>query len=182
LKLETLKGETRQRKKFGSDIDELLDITGQLDSDIDFLAWELRPLVLDDLGLPEALRVYVDHWAEHFKVAAQFHMTGLNEHRLSVELENHFYRTAQEALNNVAKHAQATKVDVLLERRGTYAVLIIEDNGVGFSVQDQSLRTMGLTGMRERAKLLGGTFEIESKPNEGTTIFVRVPIHGQTNE
>jgi len=182
LKLETLKGETKQRKKLSSDIDELLDITEQLDSDIDFLAWELRPLVLDDLGLPEALRVYVDRWAEHFKVAAQFHMTGLNEHRLSVELENHFYRTAQEALNNVAKHSQASKVDVLLESRGTHAVLIIEDNGVGFSGQDQSPRTMGLTGMRERAKLLGGTFEIESKPSEGTTIFVRVPLDGQTNE
>jgi two-component system, chemotaxis family, CheB/CheR fusion protein len=181
LKLETLKGETKQRKKLGSDIDELLDITEQLDSDIDFLAWELRPRVLDDLGLSEALRVYVDRWAEHFKVAAQFHMTGLNEHRLSPELENHFYRTAQEALNNVAKHSQATKVDVLLERRGTYAVLIIEDNGVGFKDLEQSTRTMGLTGMQERAKLLDGTFEIESKLNEGTTIFVRVPIQGKTN-
>ena len=176
LKLEALKVEAGQRSQLAEDLDYLINITEQLDSDIDFLAWELRPLALDDLGLPDALRVYVNRWSEHFNVPAQCHITGFDNYRLSAEVENCLYRIAQEALNNVAKHSQATKVEVLLERRDRNAVLIIEDNGIGLTEVSQLSHTMGLSGMRERATLLGGTFEIESSPDEGTTIFVRIPI------
>ena len=176
LKLETLKGQAGHRKQLSADVDDLLGISKQLDADIDFLAWELRPFALDDLGLPAALRAYVDRWAEHFNVPAQLHVTGLAEERLSPDMESHLYRITQEALNNVAKHSQATKVEVLLERRDSQAILIIEDNGIGFDVQTQPFRTMGLSGMRERATMLGASFEIESKPDAGTTVFVRVPI------
>jgi len=154
----------------------LLAITEQLDSDIDFLAWELRPLALDDLGLSEALRVYVRRWSEHFNIGGAFHSDGFETERLLPEVENHLYRVTQEALNNVAKHSRADKVGVLLEKRGRDAVLIIEDNGIGLGEPPQDYHTMGITGMRERVALLGGNFDIEFTSDKGTTIFVRVPI------
>ena len=66
-------------------------------------------------------------------------------------------------------------IDVILERRDQHAVLIIEDNGVGFDVEAGASRGLGLTGMRERAALFGGTLEIESEPGKGTTLFIRIP-------
>ena len=85
----------------------------------------------------------------------------------------------QEALNNTMKYAQARHVDVLLERRDNHVVLIVEDDGVGFNPNKEESRDgdrgMGLIGMRERAALVGGTLQIESKPKAGTTIFARVP-------
>jgi len=180
LKLEGLPETSRDHKQLRSDIDDLLSITSQLDSDVDFLAWQLRPIVLDDLGLQEALRVYVRRWAEHIKIQAQFHSTGLENGRPAPDVENNLYRIAQEALNNVAKHSRATKVDVLLELRDAQLVLIVEDNGVGFVMDQSNEDRFGLSGIRERASLLGGEMEIESKPGEGTTLFVRIPMdHGR---
>ncbi|PYS47332.1 MAG: ATPase, partial [Acidobacteria bacterium] len=98
--------------------------------------------------------------------------------RPSPETETCLYRIAQEALNNTCRHARATRVDVLLERRDHSVVLIVEDDGAGFNVEEKadSHEGLGLLGMRERAVLVGGTLEIESAPNAGTTIFARVPV------
>ena len=96
---------------------------------------------------------------------------------MAFEIENNLYRIAQEALNNIAKHAGALRVNVLLERREPNVVLIIEDTGRGFvQAKDQAEETMGISGMRERAALLGGEVEIESTPGTGTTVFVRIPL------
>lgn len=178
LKLESLKGEAGKREKLQVDMDQLLDLTSQLDSDVDFLAWQLRPVALDDLGLADALRVYVRQWSDHVNIATEFHSEGLENDRPSPEIENHLYRIAQEALNNVAKHSEASRVDVLLERRDGHAVLIVEDNGKGFSVDNQrDASAIGLTGIRERASLLGGSMELESEPEKGTTLIVRIPLN-----
>ncbi|HYY43502.1 MAG TPA: CheR family methyltransferase, partial [Pyrinomonadaceae bacterium] len=178
LKLEGLSAETGKRSKLKDRITELSNIAQRLDSDVDFLAWELRPLALDDLGLIVALSNYAQEWAKHFGVPVNFHSTGLGDARLPSPVETSLYRIAQEALNNVSKHAGATSVDMLLERRDDNAVLIIEDNGRGFDpfrVEAAPMRGMGLIGMRERAALVGGSIEIESAPGQGTTIFVRTP-------
>ena len=173
LKLEALgKGSDRPLE---SDVSDLLGITSQLDTDVDFLAWQLRPIVLDDLGLREALRFYVARWSEHVKIAAEFHSTDDGE-RPAAEVENNLYRIAQEALNNVAKHSGATNVDVLLERRDRQMVLIVEDDGQGFVTDETGADGFGLTGIRERAALLGGELEIESTPDKGTTLFVKIPM------
>jgi signal transduction histidine kinase len=184
LKLASLKGQSPKGEKLHAQVDELLAITGQLDTDVDFLAWELRPVALDDLGLAAALSNYVTQWAEHFSIAAQFHVTGLKGRRLSTEIENNLYRIAQEALNNVAKHAKASRVEVLLEHRDHHAVLIIEDNGLGFDVANESGsdETMGITSMRERATLIGGTLEIESMAGKGTSVFVRIQLSNGVEE
>ena len=184
LKLETLKDESGQRQKLSAAIEEILGVLSHLDSDIDFLAWELRPIILDDLGLKEALRLYVDRWKEHSGIAAEFHSTGFNQDRLPVETENNLYRITQEALNNVAKHSNGSRVSVLLERRDDHAVLIIEDNGQGFKADGgfDLDSGFGLTGMRERALLIGASFEVESNAEKGTTIFVRAPLVSEGGE
>ncbi|HYE14778.1 MAG TPA: CheR family methyltransferase, partial [Pyrinomonadaceae bacterium] len=180
LKLEGLREEAGARAKLKARIGELVEIAQRLDSDVDFLAWELRPSALDDLGLIVALSNYAQEWARHFGVAVNFHSFGLGDERLSPLVEINLYRIAQEALNNVAKHAGATSVDILLERRDDHAVLIMEDDGRGFDPfrveTDGVRRGMGLIGIRERAALVGGTVEIESAPGKGTTVFVRTPV------
>jgi two-component system CheB/CheR fusion protein len=176
LKLENMKGEV-EAEKVEAEVEDLLGIMDQLDSDVDYLAWELRPVALDDLGLSEALRVYVRRWSEHFNIDAEYLTSGFETQRLSFEIENNLYRIAQEALNNIAKHAAALRVNVLLDRRDPNVILIIEDAGKGFvQAKDQTEETMGISGMRERAALLGGEVEIESAIGEGTTVFVRIPL------
>ena len=155
-------------------------IAERLDADVDFLAWELRPAALDDLGLLPAIGDFVREWSRHSGVPAEFHTTGMESERLAPEAESALYRITQEALNNAMKYARATRVDVLLERRDQQVVLIVEDDGVGFNPQeaagDGNGKGLGLIGMRERATLIGGTLEIESAPGEGTTVFARVPV------
>jgi PAS domain S-box-containing protein len=167
-------GEVREKLELTKAIAE------RLDADVDFLAWELRPAALDDIGVAGAMDTFVRQWSKHSGVEAQFHTTGLDKERLSPESETNLYRIMQEALNNTMKYARASRVDVLLERRDRQVVLIIEDNGDGFNpneqASDENDKGMGLIGMRERAALVGGTLQIESRPKEGTTIFVRVPI------
>jgi signal transduction histidine kinase len=99
-------------------------------------------------------------------------------------LETTVYRLAQEALNNVAKHARAGHVDVVLERDAEHVSLIIEDDGVGFdpSNVEAAGSGLGLIGIRERAALIGGHLEIESAPGRGTTIIVRAPAGAHSTE
>jgi two-component system CheB/CheR fusion protein len=186
LKLESLNNEAGRRSKLKGRLGELLDIARQLDTDVDFLAWELRPVALDDLGLIVALSNYAQEWTKHFGVHVNFHSTGLGDALLVPLVEINLYRIAQEALNNIAKHAGATSVDLLLERRDEHVMLIMEDNGRGFDTESIEAhpegRGMGLVGMRERATLLGGSVEIESTPGGGTTIFARIPLQADQSD
>lgn len=144
-----------------------------IDDGLDFLAWELRPAALDDLGLVVVLPRYIQAWSEHYGIPVEFR-SGLADERLLPEAETTFYRVAQEALNNVAKHAKAAQVDVLLERRGDKIVLIVEDNGVGFDgAALDHVGGLGTLGMRERATLIGAALDIESTPSQGTTVYLR---------
>jgi PAS domain S-box-containing protein len=171
----------RLRRDAGADacrphIDALEAIAQQLDRDVDQLVWELRPTALDDLGLRAALDNYVRNWSTRTGVPATLHMSGLVDERLPSHTETALYRIAQEALTNVAKHAQAAQVEVILERRGQHVLLVVEDNGVGFdSAVDEGHRDgFGLVGMKERAALVGATLEIESSSGGGTTVLVRI--------
>ncbi len=183
MKLESLKPQTENRSQLNSALEELEVIVKQLDADVDFLAWQLRPVALDDLGLSAALSNYVKQWSEHFGIPAEFHAADLGQ-RFDPRIETNLYRIAQEALNNCAKHSQCLRAEILLERRDHHLVLIIEDDGVGFSpttVQEGDGQ-WGLLGMRERAALLDGAIEIESAPESGTTIYIRVPLTGGRKE
>jgi signal transduction histidine kinase len=159
------------------EIETLENITKQLDADLDFLVWELRPTALDDLGLVEALTDYVATWSKYFGLQAQLHTRGMQSRRLASQIEIMLYRVAQEALNNVAKHAAAKRVELILEQRSDHVSLIIEDDGIGFDPDavGENAKGLGLTGMRERAAFAGGTAAVESRPDAGTTVFVRIP-------
>jgi two-component system CheB/CheR fusion protein len=178
----------RHRQALGSDyvseeLHRALTLTADIDREIDFLAWELRPTALDDLGLAAALPRYVEEWSAHYTIKADFQTTGHVQGRLRRDAEVVFYRIAQEALTNVVKHAHARRVGVVLEGRDDAVVLIVEDDGVGFDAAASDARAtgIGLVGMRERAALIGATLQIESKPGDSTTIFLRyaVPAVGE---
>lgn len=160
------------------DLERALVLAGSIDAEVDFLAWELRPAALDDLGLAAALPRYIKEWSEHYGVPAEFRASGFQGGQLSPDAEVTFYRVAQEALNNVAKHAHASNVGVLLERRATDVVLVVEDNGVGFdpTVDGAGARGFGLVGMRERATLVDAQLDVESTPGGGTTVFLRCAV------
>jgi PAS domain S-box-containing protein len=157
-------------------VDGLEAIAQRLDRDVDHLVWELRPTALDDLGLRAALANYIQDWSKRAGVAATLHTSGLLDDRLPSDAETALYRIAQEALTNVAKHAKAANVDVILERRTDSVLLIVEDDGVGFdpATAGGASQGFGLLGMHERAGLVGATLEIESSPGQGTTVLVRM--------
>lgn len=109
-----------------------------------------------------------------------FDAGGTDSLRLPREVEANIYRMTQEPLHNIVKHAQATHVAVLLQRRAKEVLVVNEDNGRGFQTDARPERAtngrLGLLSMRERAALIGGTVDIESALDQGTTIFVRVPL------
>lgn len=139
------------------------------------LAVELRPSALDDFGLVPALERLVAGFSERSGIAVDLEAR-LGEERLPRDVETALYRIVQESLTNVARHAGATSVDVLLRRGPASASLVVADNGSGFEPGDASTTTLGLVGMKERVGLLGGTFAIESLAGEGTTVTVEVPL------
>lgn len=146
------------------------------------LAMGLRPRVLDDLGLVAAIERHVAEYEKAHGISVDLHVAGLEGTRLSPTVETALYRVIQEALTNVAKHAWATIVSLLLERRAGLVRAIVEDNGRGFDVestsrQPDSIPRLGLQSMRERVALASGTVEIESTPGRGTTLYVSIPDH-----
>ena len=178
LGIRALKDSCGTDARLAPQVAALENVAQQLDQDVDHLVWELRPTALDDLGLRAALANYVQDWSIRAGVRADLHTTGLSADRLTSEIETTLYRIAQEALNNIAKHAQAENVDVILERRPDHVSLIIEDDGVGFDQGNLGAphQGFGLLGMQERAALVGATVQIESAAGEGTTIIVRMPL------
>ncbi|MEQ1922805.1 MAG: PAS domain S-box protein [Pyrinomonadaceae bacterium] len=181
LKLASLNAAAGDHEILTPKINRLQEIALRLDAEVSYLAWELRPSALDDLGFVAAVEAFVREWSRHFEISADFQAAKIPKRRFSPQMEIHLYRITQEALNNIAKHAGASHVSVILEKRGDRIILIIEDDGTGFvpgkrSVPDKSGRGLGLLGMRERATLIGGEVEIESAPGNGTTIYVRVPL------
>jgi signal transduction histidine kinase len=182
VKLRGVKTLTAGNPATQAEINNMEAIARQIDADVDFLVWELRPTTLDDLGLVDALTDYAASWSKHVGVQAHIDTSGARGKRFAPEVETVLYRIAQEGLNNVAKHAAARNVDILLEQRSDQVSLIIEDDGIGFDAQKAVLevRGLGLVGMRERAGFAGGTLTIESKPEGGTTLFIRIPLSQTT--
>jgi PAS domain S-box-containing protein len=176
LGIAALKAACGEQPDLRSRVDGLESVAQRLDREVEHLVWALRPTALDDLGLRAALANYVQDWSARSGVAAELHTVGLLDRRLMSEVETTLYRIAQEALTNVAKHAHANKVDIILERRDDTVFLIVEDDGVGFDPAETGSagRGFGLLGMQERATLVGASLQIESAVGKGTTIFVRV--------
>lgn len=148
----------------------------ELDSSIDFVTWELIPGDIAKIGLPAALHDLVVAWSRRFDITADFDFRGSSSFTFPDDVSSNLYRITQEALHNIIKHANAKHAEVLFEADGAGIKLIIEDDGVGFdpSANGHDGHALGLISMRERASAIDGTFEIESSPGNGTTVFVRV--------
>lgn len=155
--------------------EELRAIAAQTLDEVHALALQLRPSVLDDLGLTAALTRYVEECRRRYTVEIDFAAQGLDA-RLPHEVETALYRIVQEALTNIARHAQATTASVIVERRNGAVRAIVEDNGRGFDADAIGQGRLGLYGIRERAELLGGRLTIESEAGRGASLFVEIPV------
>ena len=180
LELKLLEDAIREDEPARARLERLQQVTGELGKEVHRFAVELRPTSLDDVGLPTTIQNYLDEWSSRTGVRSDFHAAGL-ESRLPASVETALYRIAQEALTNVAKHAGAGRVSVILESRDGHATLIVEDDGRGFDVEGAmngpgGVPHLGLLGMRERMTMAGGTLTIESGPGGPTTLFARIPI------
>ena len=160
-------------------VERLKTMAADAGQEVNTLAWEIRPTSLDDLGLQTAVQQFVEQWAERSTLQFDLHMT-LDNRRLPAAVESVLYRVLQESIHNVVKHADATRVGVILEASAAEVRLIVEDNGRGFLPDGDGARgpssRLGLLGMRERIALVGGSLEIESTQGEGTTLLVHVPV------
>lgn len=163
-------------------IDHLIGLIEALGDKIRSISSDLRPDLLDDLGLVPTLRWYIDEFAcNRQDIHIDFQAVGFRK-RFSSEIELALYRVFQEALNNVVKHAKASRFSVTLTYSHPKIILILKDNGIGFD-QDKSTDGIGLLGMRERVVSAGGTIAIISGKGKGTTIRVELPVYKeQENE
>jgi two-component system sensor histidine kinase UhpB len=155
---------------------ELRELTARALDDVRRIAVELRPSVLDDLGLADALHAYVDGLNRGGGIRVMFTAEGLDG-RLPPDTELALYRVAQEALTNVRRHARAAQASVRLRRDGDAVVLEVEDDGAGFEPRSvEPERGLGLAGMRERMALVGGELTVRSGLGQGTIITARTVL------
>ncbi len=159
-------------------VEELRAIAGQTLDDVHQLSLQLRPSVLDDLGLPEALRRHVADCRQRYHLEIDLALQGLDGVRLPAEMETALYRITQEALTNIVRHAQASTASVFIERKTTGVLAIIEDDGLGFEQSEIDWHDghLGLYGIRERVELLSGELVIETASGQGTSLFIEMPL------
>jgi PAS domain S-box-containing protein len=161
-------------------IDDMKNLLDSVMKEAREISYNLMPSVLEDFGLAPALQLLSEQFANRTNVKVQFQAHGVTE-RLETNMEIGLYRIAQESLNNISKHAEATEVNLQIINHSKGIRLVIEDNGKGISAQPSLIRAtgkggMGLPGMRDRASSIGGALTIDSTPNHGTLITVEVPI------
>jgi signal transduction histidine kinase len=139
------------------------------------LAYQLHPSVLDDLGLSEALKVECEQFSRRESIRAQL-TTFEAPSEVPPDVSVCLFRIAQEALRNAARHSHASRVSLAVTASNGSVRMTVSDDGVGFVPAQRRARSLGHASMRERARLLGGTLEIESAPGSGTTVNVSVPL------
>jgi len=146
--------------------------------DVRGMVFRLRPGVLDDLGLVDALDWYTTDFERRTEITCVFEYD--NVPPLSETVTTAAYRITQEAITNVARHAFASRVEVVLKAQNSTLTLAVVDDGRGFNLLELSdSEGLGVAGMRERASLVGGTLDVYSQPEKGTRVFFKVPVDGQ---
>ena len=147
--------------------------------DVRDIAFDIRPSILDDLGLVAAVRWYLERQSRIVGYRCVLQADGVRAH-VGLEIESACFRTLQALLTNVARHAHASNVQVTLRQTPKALTLIVADDGVGFDAIERLHRparhaTLGLLGAAERVALVGGSFEIESRPGHGTRATAAFP-------
>jgi two-component system, NarL family, sensor histidine kinase UhpB len=156
------------------DVAEIKRLVNQAMEELLNLARQLRPSALDDHGLEAAIDTQLKRFAARTGVEAQFRTDG-DPDELGEDAQTAVYRTAQEALNNIGRHAGATAVELELSVNGHGAELRVRDDGAGFDPSAAPGGGLGLKGMAERARLVGGELDVRSTPGGGTTVALRIP-------
>jgi two-component system sensor histidine kinase DegS len=172
----------RRNEGSGAAIRELQDSVGKVLDGVRHFSQDLRPSVLDDLGLLPALQWLAGDVEKRFGIEVRTSVTG-DERRLPPDAELLLFRIAQEALCNVWRHANASRAWLVVQFEDGAIKLSVRDNGTGFEVPERAgdlaeQGKLGLAGMYERARLLGATLNLESRPGEGTTVSVEMPVRG----
>ncbi len=158
-----------------SQVTGALGLVDNLVQEVRRISGELRPGVLDDLGLVAALEWQAREWEQRTRIPCRF-QSSHETIPLAVEPRTALFRIFQEALTNISRHAHASQVEGILTCAAGSVRLEISDNGLGFTAPDNNTQTLGLLGMRERAAMAGGTLAVRSSPRGGTTVVAEVPI------
>ncbi len=163
-------------KRLRQEIGKIIMMVRRTSSEIRHLSYHLHPTLLSDLGLEPALDLYFKEIKNHTGHNIEFSMVGF-DHRLDVDMETVFYRFSQEALTNALKHSNSDTFRLSIIKSYPKLIFRAADDGIGFDTQiiGTDKRNLGLLGMRERTSLLGGTFQLHSKPGEGTRIRIEIP-------
>lgn len=150
----------------------------QISRDVHDMSYRLHPSLIDDLGLVAALQTELERFRRYTKVNIVEHIDGVRE-KIPSDLALCIYRVSQEAINNAIKYANANIIEVSLECDWQSLNLTVRDDGIGFDPTDESTQCgLGLSSMRERAQLTGGSWHIRSQPGKGTTVSVILPFNG----
>ena len=169
-----------QREKVNDRIMDSIELVEKITQNIRDVMAELRPQVLDDCGLAASLRWYRKRFSQRTGIQVDLETATIEDTRLPEAVETALFRIIQEAFNNVVKHARAANVSVAAVKTAESIQLTIADDGQGFDAgagrSSQHLQNWGLVNMRERAKALGGQFQIDSELGKGTRLRVKVPL------
>ncbi len=161
-------------------LEDLQETIGRLNQHIHDIAWELRPLILDDLGLKDALSVLIEKIAEYAGIRTNLNGFDMGEFKLSKFAEVEIYRIVQEALANIMKHAKAKNVEIVFEKHKNTLVISVKDDGSGFDISaiksDMKKKCLGLLGIQERLILLSGALSIITSPGNGTILRISLPV------
>lgn len=171
----------RSAPEAGDSLERARDLVNELMARVRKLSLDLRPAILDDLGILPTLLWHIEHYTAQTNVKVNFKHHGLEKQRFAPEVETAAYRVVQEALTNVARHAGVGEVTVTVWTHQGILSIEIADNGNGFDIEHVLAReTSGLTGMRERSTLAGGQLRIESRPGGGTRLLAELKITRHT--
>lgn len=159
------------------DLRETIKLVKRAMRELHRISARLRPEVLDELGLIPSIEQEVDFLAKRSGIKIEFESKGFKS-RLESQKEIALYRVVQEALTNILRHSEATRVKVRITRKGSKVLLRVRDNGKGFEISGlNKSRGLGVLGMKERTVLVGGTFKIISEPGKGTLLEAEIPLN-----
>jgi PAS domain S-box-containing protein len=164
--------------EIAAEIENLYSMIDEILEEVRRFSQDLRPSILDDLGLIPAIEWLMDDAGTNNRIVTELKLHG-KPYRLSPETEITVFRIVQETLNNIKKHARATQVKTDIDFSSDAITIIISDNGHGFSIPERPSNLLmsgklGLVGMRERARLIGATLIVQSQPGQGTTVTLRI--------
>ena len=165
-----------QAAEFEKKVNGMIHLIDEMVKSIRRIASELRPGILDDLGLNAALEWQSHEFEKRTEIKCKFE-TRLDDAVVNKNTASGIFRIYQEALTNIARHSKATKVEAIIEIADNFLVLQVKDNGQGFNVDAvRNKKTLGVVGMKERAIMLKGDLQINSAQNRGTIIKLQIPV------